>query len=172
MRGLSQYIIQFEGLKEGTHFFEFKLENSFFEEFDCFDFVKATFNVDLEFIKQSTMLLLNISFKGQITVPCDRCLDEVDVVVEGEDGLIVKFGNELYEETEEILVIPFNQYEINIAKYIYEFIEVNIPQKRVHHEGLCNEKVIAELEKVEQKKEIDIDPRWDKLKDIKLTKNK
>lgn len=172
MRGLSQYIIQFEGLKEGTHFFEFNLDNSFFEEFDCFDFVRATFKVELEFIKQSSMLLLNMDFAGQITVPCDRCLDEVDIEVEGKDGLIVKFGNELYDETEEIVVIPFNQYEINIAKYIYEFIEVNIPQKRVHDEDLCNNDVIAALEKVEQKKEIDIDPRWAKLKEIKLKKNK
>ena len=170
MRGLKEYVIPFEGLKEGTHFFEFKLDNSFFEEFDCFDFSKATFKVELEFIKQSTMLLLNFSFAGQITVPCDRCLDEVDVDVEGNDTLVIKFGNELYEETEEIIIIPFNQYEINVAKYIHEFIEVNVPQKRIHVEGLCNKEIISELEKIEQKKEID--PRWAKLQDIELKKNK
>lgn len=170
MRTLSEYIIQFEGLKQGTHFFEFELDNLFFEEFDCTEFEKSTFKVDLEFIKQSTMMLLNFNFTGTVTVPCDRCLDEVDVEVEGEEKLIVKFGNEAFQETEEILVLPENEHEINVAENIYEFILVNMPQKRVHAEGLCNQDVLDELDKVEFKEDNDIDPRWSTLKDINLEK--
>jgi DUF177 domain-containing protein len=170
MKALSDYNIQFVGLKEGTHFFEFEIDNTFFEEFDCNDFLKATFKVDLEFIKRSTMLLLNFNFNGEITVPCDRCLDKVDVQVEGEETLIVKFGNEDYNETDEILVIPEQENELNVAKYIYEFIELNIPQKRVHQEGFCNPDAIKELEKVENKSEQDIDPRWAGLNDLKIEK--
>lgn len=172
MRSLSEYIIKFEGLKQGTHFYEFVVDNKFFEEFDCFEFEKSSFKVDLEFEKQSTMMLLTFNFKGTITVPCDRCLDEVDVSVEGEEKLIAKFGNEIFNETDEILVIPEHEHELNVAKYIYEFINLNLPQKRTHLDGLCNQDVINELEKVAQKKEIKIDPRWSTLQDIKLKKNK
>lgn len=172
MRTLSEYTIKFEGLKQGTHFYEFEVDNRFFEEFDYLDYERSAFKIDLEFIKQSTMMLLKFNFKGTITVPCDRCLDEVDVDVEGEENLIVKFGNEIYEDTEDILVLPVHEHELNVAAYIYEYIQVNIPQKRVHAEGLCNQDVIKELEKVEQKKEMDIDPRWSTLQDIKLKKNK
>jgi uncharacterized metal-binding protein YceD (DUF177 family) len=172
LRGLSEYIIQFEGLKQGTHFYEFEVDNKFFEEFDCFDFEYSSFKVNLEFIKQSTMLLLNFDFDGFITVPCDRCLDDVDVDVEGEEKLIVKFGNESYDDMEEILVLPNHEYEINVAKYIYEYIQIALPQKRVHEDGECNQEVIKELEKIEQKQEKkDVDPRWATLKDIKQ-KNK
>lgn len=167
---MKEYDIQFVGLKQGTHFFEFKVDNAFFEEFDCFDYIKSNFNIELEFVKQSTIMLLNFNTKGRITVPCDRCLDDVDIDVEGESKLIVKFGHDLYEETEEILVIPESENEINVAKYIYEFIEISIPQKRVHQEGLCNPEVIKELEKVESKKEKDIDPRWSGLNDLKIEK--
>ena len=171
MRALSDYIIKFEGLKQGTHFFEFDVDTKFFEEFDCFEFEKATFKVDLEFEKQSTMMLLNFDFSGTITVPCDRCIDEVDVDVLGEEKLILKFGSEGYQETEDIIVLPDNAFEINVASNIYEFIMVNIPQKRVHLEGLCNQEVIDELEKIEQKEENnDIDPRWSTLKDINIEK--
>ena len=38
MKSLSDYNIKFEGLKQGTHFFEFDVDNTFFEEFDCFEF--------------------------------------------------------------------------------------------------------------------------------------
>jgi len=175
LRALSEYIIKFEGLKQGTHFFEFDVDTKFFEEFDCDEFKKATFKVDLEFEKQSTMMLLNFDFLGTITVPCDRCLDDVDVDVFGEEKLIVKFGSESYQETEEIMVLPDSAFEINLAPNIYEYIMVNIPQKRVHFEGLCNQDVIDELEKVEQKgnpdsDQDDIDPRWSTLKDINLEK--
>lgn len=172
MRSLSEYIIKFEGLKQGIHFYEFNLDNKFFEEFDCFELDKSAFKVELEFKKQSTMMVLTFNFTGTINVPCDRCLDNVDVDVDGEEKLIVKFGNEEYDVSDEILILPQHEYELNVAKYIYEFININLPQKRVHFEGLCNQNVIDELDKIEQKKEINEDPRWSTLKDINLNKNK
>jgi uncharacterized metal-binding protein YceD (DUF177 family) len=171
LRALSDYIVKFEGLKQGTHYFEFDVDAKFFEEFDCTEFDDANFKVDLEFIKQSTMMLLNFDFSGSIKVPCDRCLDEVEIDVDGEEKLIVKFGDELYQETEEILILPDNAHEINVAANIYEYLMVNMPQKRVHFEGLCNQAVIDELEKIEEKEENDeIDPRWSGLKDINIEK--
>lgn len=172
LRSLSEYIIKFEGLKQGTHFYEFNVNNAFFEKYDCFEFEKSSFKIDLEFKKQSTMMVLTFNFTGTITVPCDKCLDQVEVEVSGEEKLVVKFGNEEYDESDEILVLPQREHELNVAKYIYEFININLPQKRIHIEGLCNQHVINEFEKVEQKNEIDIDPRWSMLKGINLNKNK
>ncbi len=172
LKNLSEYNIKFEGLKQGIHFFEFNVDNEFFEGFDCFEFDKSSIKVDLEFKKQSTMLILTFNFTGTISVPCDRCLDEVNVDIEGEEKLIVKFGNEDYDQSDEILILPIHEHELNVSNYIYEFINVNLPQKRVHFEGLCNQDVIDELEKIEQKKEIENDPRWSGLKDINLNKNK
>jgi uncharacterized metal-binding protein YceD (DUF177 family) len=171
LRGLSEYLIGFEGLKQGTHFYEFNVDNKFFEEFDCKEFNKSTFKVELEFVKQSTMMLLKFNFKGIIAVPCDRCLDIVDITVKGEEKLIIKFGNELYEETDEILILPIHEHELNVAKYIYEFINLNLPQKRTHPKGLCNKGVIKEFEKLEKKNDIEVDPRWSTLQNINLKKN-
>ena len=131
MRSLSEYIIKFEGLKQGIHFYEFNVDNSFFEEFDCFEFEKSSFKIDLELKKQSRMMVLTFNFSGTIVVPCDRCLDDVDVDVDGEEKLIIKFGNEEYVQVDEILILPEHEYQLNVAKYIYEFINVNLPQKRL-----------------------------------------
>ncbi len=170
MKGLSEYNIQFVGLKQGTHFYEFNVDNSFFEEFDCLDYDKAMFKVDLEFIKQSTMMRLNFNFAGTILVPCDRCLNEVEIPVEGEGNLVIKFGQSKFEETDEILVLPENEFEINIASYIYEYISVHIPRKRVHTESECDADVLKKLNKLEEKKETEIDPRWSGLKDFNTEK--
>ena len=38
MQSLAQYVINFGGLNEGSHKFEFKLEKKFFEHFDYDEF--------------------------------------------------------------------------------------------------------------------------------------
>lgn len=172
LNNLSAYNIKFEGLKQGVHFFEFTVDNTFFEKFDSCEFEKSTIKVDLEFKKQSTMMVLTFVLSGTIAVPCDRCLDVVDVDVDGEEKLVVKFGNEAYDQSDEILILPMHEYELNVGQYIYEFVNINLPQKRIHEEGFCNPKVIAELGKIEQKEEVNEDPRWSLLKDINLNKNK
>jgi len=163
LKALKDYIVQFVSLKQGTHYFEFDVDNKFFEEFDCFDFLSSSFKVELEFIKQSTMMLLNFNFSGAITVPCDRCLEDVIIPVSGAEKLIVKFGNEVYDGTDDILIIPENEYEINVAQYIYEFIEINIPQKRAHSEDECDVETLNKLNELTIKNEKSIDPRWSGL---------
>jgi uncharacterized metal-binding protein YceD (DUF177 family) len=167
LKAFSDYKIQYASLILGTHVYEFDVDKKFFEEFDCFDYLNVSFKVQVELTKQSTMMLLNFSFEGNIMVPCDRCLDEVEVPVSGAEKLIVKFGNEAYDETDDILILPENEHELNVAKYIYEFIQLNIPQKKAHQEGECNPEVIKKLEKIENKKESDIDPRWSDLNKLK-----
>ncbi|MCB0401331.1 MAG: DUF177 domain-containing protein [Flavobacteriales bacterium] len=170
MKPLGEYIIAFEGLKQGTHHFEFEVDNKFFETFDCFEFNSSAFKVDLELEKRSTMLLLEFSFTGSFTVPCDRCLDDVEMPLSGAEKLIVKFGSDNYTDTDDILILPDSEHEINVAANIYEFIMLHVPQKRVHEKGKCNQNVIDALSKVEQKEEQHEDPRWASLKDINLEK--
>lgn len=166
MKSLKDFTINFVGLKQGTHNFDYEIDNKFFKEFDFDDFSKANFRIALLFEKQSTLMQLTFSFKGNVTVPCDRCLDDVDIPVEGEERLIVKFGNE-ESDNEEILVLPEQEYQINVAQYIYEFIEIHIPQKRVHPEGECNIEVVNKLEELSKNNTNNIDPRWGKLNELK-----
>ncbi|PKP44142.1 MAG: hypothetical protein CVT95_11330, partial [Bacteroidetes bacterium HGW-Bacteroidetes-12] len=114
-------------------------------------------------------LLLGFKIKGSIEVPCDRCLDEVKLKIKGEENLIVKFGDEDYDDTDDLVVLPENEHQINIAKYIYEYIQINVPQKRAHKKKECNQEVIEKLKKVEVKenKTQNIDPRWSKLTQLK-----
>ena len=50
----------------------------------------------------------------------------------------MKLGEEYSEESDEIIIIPADEGELNIAWFLYEFIVLNIPIKHVHMPGKCN----------------------------------
>lgn len=169
MKKISEYNINFASLKQGIHLFDYEIDNTFFQLFDYNDFLSASFHVDLTLEKQSTMLLLEFNFKGKIFVPCDRCLDEVKLKIKGKENLIIKFGNDNFNDTDEIVTISENEHQFNIATHLYEFIQINLPQKRAHKKKECNQEIIEQLKKIEVKENItqNIDPRWSKLTQLK-----
>ncbi|MGL5619718.1 MAG: YceD family protein, partial [Tannerellaceae bacterium] len=137
-----------------------------------------------------TPLMFDLSFKldGVAYVPCDRCLDDVEIPIDTTAKLIIKFGHEYSEESDEVIVIPEEEGEINLAWFIYEFVALAIPMKHVHAPGKCNKSMSSKLKKHSARQaddeEVDgdddgfeyeedtvvdeapQDPRWDALKDL------
>ena len=86
--------------------------------------------------------------------------------------LIVKFGEEYNDDNEEILILPYSEFQLNVAQYIYEMIVLSAPIKRVHPkilDGSMESEALKKLEKLrvkEIKSTENVDPRWDKLKSL------
>lgn len=171
MKFQKEYTIDFSGLKQGVYQFDFNVGKAFFSIFENEEYNDAEFKVSLALEKQSTMMLLDFSIQGKVNVDCDRCLEPVDIEVECEEHLIVKFGEEMYEGTDEIVILPESEHQIDVSPYIYEFIQINIPQSRKHKKSECNPEVIKKLKEIEVKntkqKEAEIDPRWAQLINLK-----
>ncbi len=170
MKALNQYDIQFSGLKPGKHDFEFEIDRKFFESIEYSEIKEGKVNVALEFEKHSTMLVLSFVLKGEVEVPCDRCGEDFLLPLSAQQRLIVKFGDHATEEAEDVITVHRNESEINVAHFIYEYIILALPQKRVHPEGKCNKEALKRLEKLEEEtnKNKNTDPRWDGLKNIVL----
>ncbi len=81
----NQYIIQFKGLKEGVHEFEFILGKPFFEEFERLEVQDGKVVAGITLERKTSLLDLEIHLQGDILVICDRCLEnfwmEVDYPV-------------------------------------------------------------------------------------------
>ena len=167
MKVLKDFIIPFLGLKEGFHDFTFNIDGKFFESFEYSEINEGKVRVLMNLEKQGQMMIFNFTIKGYVIVPCDRCLADMEYAVEGNERLVVKFGAEWKEETEEILIIPETDSHIDLSKFIYEYIMLMLPYKKVHPEGegLCDAEMIHTLEQFAEEKQ---DPRWDALKDLKL----
>src|SRR5690554_1418262 len=93
------------------------------------------------------MFEFNFDINGVVQVPCTRCLDDMNQEVDTRNRLVVKFGKEYSEESDEIVIIPEEEDAINIAWFLYEFIALAIPIKHVHPAGECNRIVSSKFRK-------------------------
>lgn len=166
MRALKDYIIQFVGLKEGYHDYSFEITETFFENFAHSEIEKGNILAEVRMERQKRMLIFEFRLKGHVVIACDRCLKDMNYPVQDTTRLIVKFGQEPKEETDEIIIIPETASEINIGDFIFEYITLALPYKRVHDEGdpECSSEV---TEKLNEHRPEQTDARWDALKGLK-----
>ena len=169
-------VIQFSGLKSGKYTYDYKLGDSFFEEFEN-DELKSG-NIDFEVIleKEERMLMFTFMFHGTVNTVCDRCLGEMAIAVEGEERLYVKFSDNETTDEEDIVYLPEKAYEIDLAQWMYEYVAVRIPMQKVHPEGECDPEMLKyisnesteeeESDGMHKRENGDTDPRWDALKQM------
>ena len=109
---------------------------------------------------------------GTLNFQCDRCLGNLDHPLNIDEDLFVKFGEDENSQSEDLVYINPNEHEIEISQYIYEFIKLNIPIRKVHPDdkkgnSLCNKEMLERIEELEDNKtNKEIDSRWNKLKEI------
>ncbi len=174
----NEYVIGFSGLKDGHHFFSHKIGDKFFEQLDYSEIEKANLTVEVDFEKKETMLILNLKIEGEVNVMCDKCTDNFNFPIKGEDEVIYKFTEEEMLDEKVKCVLP-HETEIDITHPIYEFTNLLLPSRKVHPEDECNQEMLNELdnylmiEEVEEGEEDDqedtneVDPRWAALNKLK-----
>jgi uncharacterized metal-binding protein YceD (DUF177 family) len=174
---LRNYGIPFKGLKEGKHLFKYEIGADFFGLFEQPLIEKGEVIAEVELNKSSALLTLNFKVEGTVETVCDNCLEALILPVENESLMYIKFGEEYDEPTEEIIVLPHEENEINVAQLIYEFVCVALPIRHVHPEDengmvTCNAEMLNQLnnylveEGDEEEQDDDIDPRWAALKNL------
>lgn len=163
-------VIPFSGLKDGGHHFIFDIDAKFFEQFEKSIIQEANVHIDIDFIKKPNMLLLEFSFSGTVYRDCDRCMDVVEIPLSGEGQLIVKFGDEDYTGTDDIRIIPHEEYKLDISKEVYDYVHLSLPNRITHlNEDDCNKEVIKKLKSlsVNYTDTEETDPRWSALLNLK-----
>jgi uncharacterized metal-binding protein YceD (DUF177 family) len=175
--GKSQYKIQFGGLSIGEHQFEFEVTQKFFEQFKDSEITKANVQVKANLIKQNSLMHILFSFEGTVNLNCDRCLINYDCPISGQEKLVIKYGNP-EESNDEILVLKEGLEEADFTQYLYEYIELAIPSRKVPCEDQeldidveCDEETLAKFNELKTEEEPSENPEWDKLKNIKFNNN-
>ena len=182
MKALKSFNINFVGLKEGKHKFEYHLDRKFIESIE--NALLDDLNVDaiLMLDKHNNLLELNFSWKGTVAAVCDICNENFDLPIKGKESIIVKFVHEMPEDTldPEVIYVLQGESTINVAMPLYEALVLQIPLRKVHPDDKdgnpgCNPELLSYLEEIrgdenavdtnatdEEKKSI-----WDELKKLK-----
>lgn len=174
MEKFRNYNISFSGLKNGKHQFEFPISQAFFNLFETeneFSNAEIVSNVFLE--KHSTFLDFKVQINGKIDLICDISNEEFSYPIENEIKVLVKFGDTYDDSNEEVITIPHNDSEFNIAQLIYEAVILSIPMKKLSPNIIENEEYQILLDQFSPKnneeieENTEIDPRWAVLQQLK-----
>ena len=82
--------------------------------------------------------IVAMSIAGTVRVPCDRCLEPMEMSIEADDTLKVVMG-EADDDDGEVVTIDAERGTIDMAWYLYELAVLQLPITHVHPEGQCNE---------------------------------
>jgi uncharacterized metal-binding protein YceD (DUF177 family) len=171
----NSFEIEFGGLGEGVHEFEFHVDDSFFARFENSLVRHGDLDILVTLEKEPGMLLMDFTFSGAITTTCDRCLDDLVVPVEGYNELLVKLGDEegQGEDSEvDMIHLPAREHVLDVSELLLDYISLQLPIRNVHPDdengkSTCNSDVLREMEK-HLSQDHPADPRWDVLKNINL----
>lgn len=188
MGKFTEYKLPLKSMPVGTHEFEYRLGKQFFVNMENADIRDADILVKLTVEHKNDVYDLSFVMTGEVVVLCDRCLDELHLPIETSYHIIVKYGDDYCDDSDDFIEIPESDSYLNVAYMIHDTVALAVPIKHVHPLGKCNRAMSALLKKHRSTSadaeeasledelidEMDsmpddapADNRWDKLKDFK-----
>lgn len=178
---MASYKLPLKRLSLGVQEFTYHLGKDFFSDIEPLEVrggnVDAVVSVDR---KSDDIYQIEMTLKGEITIPCDRCLDDMQWAVDTSYDLSVKEGDEYDDSVDNVLTIPSHWRELDLAPLLRDTVLLTIPIKHVHPEGGCNAQMLERLsqhmtadEPLRPGREdtgsynLGDDPRWEALRKLK-----
>lgn len=142
----SEFRLPLKNMPEGVQEFEYHLGKQFFVDMESTDIHDADLSVRLTVTHKHDIYDLAFHVTGNVTLICDRCLDDLIQPVDTTYEVAVKYGDD-YSETDEMLTIPERDSYLNVSYIIYDTASLAVPARHVHQPGKCNREMSALLRK-------------------------
>lgn len=147
MGKFSAFKLPLKSLGHGEHEFDYKLDRQFFANMENTDVRDADLDVHLTVGYTRDVYDLNFHITGTVTLLCDRCLDDLVIPIDTVYHIMVQYGDDYNDESDDLLVIPDSDNTLNVSYMIYDTVVLAIPIKHVHAPGKCNRQMSALLKK-------------------------
>jgi uncharacterized protein len=172
---MKAFKINIIGLSNKQHQFDFQIGEEFFRQYGKGLVSEGELEAVVTLDKSETMIEARFEIKGKVKLICDRSLDPFQHPLKIDEKIIFKYGDTNEELSDEIIMIHRDSDSLELGQYIYEFINLAVPMKKLHprYEGELD------LDEAEGKiiytsgadtgdeGDEDIDPRWEQLKKLK-----
>lgn len=184
---MGAYRINIVGLSNKVHHFTFEdVGPDLFKEYGSDVLSEGKFQVEVSLDKRETFLEAGFNIRGTARLVCDRSLEPFDYPIHTRRKVVFKYGDQDEEITDEIMIIQRDTAWIELGQYIYEFIALSIPLKKLHPRfqdeagedddnegrivytsgGTDDDDTSGHTDE-NGKDNDDIDPRWNALKKLK-----
>ena len=147
MGKFTAYKVELASLKDGHYEQDFEIGKEFFENMENPDVLDANVHVHLDLEKRNDCYDCTFTLKGTVSIPCDRCLDPIELPVDTQYHVVVKYGDSYDDGADNLLVIPYSNSYLNVAYILYDTILLSIPLRHVHPQGKCNRAMVDALRK-------------------------
>lgn len=131
-----EFSIPFVGLKPGVHEYNYTIDDKFFDDFQSQDFTNCKANIRLLLDKKSSFMVLKFEIGGSLQVLCDRCNSQLPLELWDDFTITIKMVenpdqmNE-QEDDPDMYYISQGESHIDVADWIYEFINLSIPMQKI-----------------------------------------
>lgn len=175
--GLRMFKVNIIGLSNKVHDFHYEFGNEFFAHYGTEVISEGKFVADVLLDKHETFIEATFKITGMATLTCDRSLDPFERPINTTKKIMFKYGDENQELSDEIIMIHRDSDSLELGQYIYEFIGLEVPMKKLHpryqHEAELPDEATGKViyssgdTNFDSDNGDDIDPRWEKLKKLK-----
>jgi uncharacterized protein len=174
----SVYTVNIVGLANRVHHFEFEMGNDFFAQYGSGLISEGALKAEVTLDKHETFIDAVFAIHGSVRLICDRSLDPFDQPIKTEKKLVFKYGDADQELSDEIIMIHRDSDSLELGQYMFEFIALEVPMKKLHPRFREEEsedddsqgKIIYSSKPSSDEGDQggdDIDPRWEILKKLK-----
>lgn len=172
--GLKNFEVEIFQLKNGKHQYDFVVSDSFFQLLGTSLVSKGNLKALVTINKNTDFFKINFIINGNVSLICDRSLEEYDEYISVNKDLIIKYGEVNEEVSDDVETITHGTLTLDVSKYIYEYIGLEIPYKKLHPKfreqaSLDDQDPLVYQTETYKKSDIegDIDPRWNSLLKLK-----
>lgn len=152
MGKFSAYNLPLKTLTEGTHEFDYRLDKQFFVNMENSDVRDADLAVHLTVTHRNALYSLHFHITGPLTLLCDRCLDDLVIDIDTTYDINVEYGDDYNDESDDLLIIPESDSNLNVSYMLYDTVVLAIPIKHVHPLGKCNRQMRRPAQKAPRRR--------------------
>jgi uncharacterized metal-binding protein YceD (DUF177 family) len=173
---------------EGKYEIDFEIGKEFFQHFEDNELLdEGILTVRVLMDKGANLIEMNFLITGKVKLTCDRSLEEYFEHLEITEKILFKYGEVEEEVNEVVYIITRDTSKINVAQFIYEFVLLGLPAKKIHPDhrtefdeedfeaegtyayidGDYDDDSDEESSVDKHQKEEVTDPRWELLKKLK-----
>ena len=135
----SAFRINILSLKNGSYLHTMEVNDAFFAAHPGSIVQRGNLTVKVQLEKSDAALTTMLDIAGWVELECGRSADFYQQPIHTQERIIFKFGDEDRELSEDVQMIRRTTTELDLAQFVYEFIHLALPVRRIKPELAAQE---------------------------------